>query len=232
MLTSVPKVYLRNRTPMGGCARWASKEMEKDEPKFGWATRRTSPGATGWIASCTECGRCDYFCPAKQTGKVLSPQHIVTGTREQIYLHTPLMLVRMAEAQRKALALVGAELAPPAASATASLEKRAEQAPPLLGYDDRTGDPIIDYRSIVLFEDGAPDMPEFVGTVHLDEALWACTTCGACDEHCPLFIEHVHPIVEMRRHLVLEKEGRYPAELNKTFTGLERQKQPVGPAGA
>lgn len=43
-----------------------------------------------------------------------------------------------------------------------------------------------------------------VGEVIPDQQLWACTTCYACDQECPLFIEHVTPIVDMRRHLVME----------------------------
>jgi Fe-S oxidoreductase len=62
----------------------------------------------------------------------------------------------------------------------------------------------------------------------VDAALWACTTCGACDYHCPVFIEHVNPILEMRRHLVLEQEGRFPKELQALFRGLETQANPWG----
>jgi Fe-S oxidoreductase len=239
VLTSVFKVYLRNRQPMGELGKVdVEAEMEKDEPHFGWSKLQDFSWSN-WLDSysCTECGRCDYFCPAKQTGKVLSPQKIVTNTREQIYLHTPKMLVRMAQAQAKARELVD----PGRAAVTGRHENGAHGGAPgengfplhgpggvtVLALDERTGDPIIDYRDIVLFDE-SDNLPEFVGQVHLDEALWACTTCGACDEHCPLFIEHVHPIVEMRRHLVLEQEGRYPSELTKTFTGLERQSNPWG----
>jgi ferredoxin len=46
--------------------------------------------------------------------------------------------------------------------------------------------------------------PPLIGDAVTQEALWACTTCYACDQECPLFIEHVTPIVDMRRHLVIE----------------------------
>jgi Fe-S oxidoreductase len=235
VLTSVPKVYLRNRQPMGELSKPDIEgEMEKDEPHFGWS-RLQDFTWSNWLDSysCTECGRCDHFCPANRTGKVLSPQKIVTGTREQIYMHTPHMLVQMAKARQQAMALVGQATVPAshgsqAASSAQPFPWAGSTGVRVTGLDERTGDPLIDYRDIVLFEAGAEGMPELVGEVHLDEALWACTTCGACDEHCPLFIEHVHPIVEMRRHLVLEHEGRYPSELTKTFTGLERQSNPWG----
>ncbi len=64
------------------------------------------------------------------------------------------------------------------------------------------------------------------------EAVWDCLTCGACVEACPVLIEHVDTIVDLRRALVLE-EGRFPEELNATFRNLERTGNPWGqPASA
>ncbi|MFC2063861.1 (Fe-S)-binding protein [Chloroflexota bacterium] len=61
---------------------------------------------------------------------------------------------------------------------------------------------------------------KLVGDVISDQVLWACSTCYACDEECPLFIEHVTPIVDMRRHLVIE--GRVDSELQGTLENLGR----------
>ncbi len=52
------------------------------------------------------------------------------------------------------------------------------------------------------------------------EELWACTTCNACVYECPVSIEHLDSIVEMRRNLVL-MESDFPAELNPVFKNLE-----------
>ncbi len=52
------------------------------------------------------------------------------------------------------------------------------------------------------------------------EELWACTTCRACMQECPVTIEHVPLIVDMRRYLILT-ESRFPAELTTTFKNLE-----------
>ena len=57
------------------------------------------------------------------------------------------------------------------------------------------------------------------------EELWACTTCRACMQECPVTIEHVPAIVEMRRYLVLT-ESRFPAELTTTFKNLENNFTP------
>ena len=59
-----------------------------------------------------------------------------------------------------------------------------------------------------------------VGDVITDEVLWSCTTCYACDQECPLFIEHVTPIVDMRRHLIIE--GRMDAMLQDALDKLGR----------
>ncbi len=58
-----------------------------------------------------------------------------------------------------------------------------------------------------------------------DEELWACTTCGACMYECPVTIEHVESIVEMRRNLVL-MESEFPPELNTVFKNLETNFNP------
>lgn len=60
-----------------------------------------------------------------------------------------------------------------------------------------------------------------------DEVLWACTTCRACEEACPVLIEYVDKIVDMRRHLVQE-ESRFPTELTRTFKAMETQGNPWG----
>ncbi len=60
-----------------------------------------------------------------------------------------------------------------------------------------------------------------------DQVLWDCTTCRACEEACPVLIEYVDKIVDMRRYLVQE-EARFPAELARTFKSMETQGNPWG----
>ena len=67
---------------------------------------------------------------------------------------------------------------------------------------------------------------EHEGTVG-EDALWACTTCGACMTNCPVFIEHVPKIIKMRRHLV-ENEARFPHELSVFFESVEQRSNPWG----
>ena len=49
-----------------------------------------------------------------------------------------------------------------------------------------------------------PNLPLAENVILLDE-IWACTTCGACDEVCPVWVDHVDKIVDLRRHLVMEQ---------------------------
>jgi len=74
-----------------------------------------------------------------------------------------------------------------------------------------------------------PHNIRLVGNVIDPEVLWACTTCGACVEQCPVDIEHVDSIVDMRRYEVL-MESAFPAELGAMFTKLERKANPWGMA--
>jgi len=60
--------------------------------------------------------------------------------------------------------------------------------------------------------------------IHPD-VLWACTTCRACEEQCPVLISYVDKIVDMRRNLVLVK-GEFPHTLSKPFQGMETNGNP------
>ncbi len=74
-----------------------------------------------------------------------------------------------------------------------------------------------DYTSENLFEAG----------VFTEDEIWACTTCRACEEACPVANEHVQAIVDMRRNLVLT-EGKTSPEVTKVFSNLERQSNEWG----
>ncbi|RLV47896.1 4Fe-4S dicluster domain-containing protein [Nocardioides mangrovicus] len=63
------------------------------------------------------------------------------------------------------------------------------------------------------------------GAVIDDDVLWSCTSCGACVNQCPVDIEHVDHIVDMRRYQILV-ESNFPAELNGLFKGLEGKGNP------
>jgi Fe-S oxidoreductase len=65
-----------------------------------------------------------------------------------------------------------------------------------------------------------------IGDVITEDELWACATCYACDQECPLFIEHIPAIVDMRRYLVIE--GRVDSELQDALSNLGRYGNSLG----
>ncbi len=72
---------------------------------------------------------------------------------------------------------------------------------------------------------------QLLGTFITDEELWSCTTCMACMQECPVTIEHLDTIMDLRKGLVLN-ESRFPDELKVTFSNLERNATPWGFAHA
>lgn len=67
---------------------------------------------------------------------------------------------------------------------------------------------------------GGPEHVDLINSVIHPDVLWACTTCRACEEQCPVMISYVDKIVGMRRNLVMVK-GEFPPELAGPFQGME-----------
>ncbi len=76
-------------------------------------------------------------------------------------------------------------------------------------------------------QNGAAETPTLVPHTIEPDVLWSCVTCGACVEQCPVDIEHVDTIVEMRRYEVL-MESRFPTEAGLMLRNLENQGDPWG----
>jgi len=79
-------------------------------------------------------------------------------------------------------------------------------------------------------QNGSAGQSVVVGQVVTEEELWACTTCHACIEVCPVEIEHVERMIQFRRHLVM-RESRFPSEYKKIFKNLEIFGDPFGAGG-
>ena len=80
--------------------------------------------------------------------------------------------------------------------------------------------------------DGAGAKPELAALVPgavPEESIWDCVTCGACVQACPVSIEHVDHIVDLRRHLVMV-ESSFPAEAEPMLRDVERSSNPWGKA--
>jgi Fe-S oxidoreductase/nitrate reductase gamma subunit len=74
-------------------------------------------------------------------------------------------------------------------------------------------------------EKPAGDERHMIGDVILEEEIWACTTCRACQEQCPVFIQPIDKIVDMRRNLVLE-ECRFPETAMGALRSMEQRGHP------
>lgn len=77
------------------------------------------------------------------------------------------------------------------------------------------------------FEQGAPSSRPLLEFAISPEAVWACTTCGACMEVCPVQDEQMLDIIDIRRRQVMV-EGEFPPQLQSAFRGMERAKNPWG----
>jgi Fe-S oxidoreductase len=85
------------------------------------------------------------------------------------------------------------------------------------------GERLLDARAEGTEADPVPLNPDVVE----DEVVWDCVTCGACVQECPVNIEHVDHIVDMRRNLVMG-ESRFPQEAGLLLRNLESTKNPWG----
>ena len=78
-----------------------------------------------------------------------------------------------------------------------------------------------------LLGDEAFELSPLVPNAVSDDVVWDCVTCGACVQECPVAIEHVDHIVDLRRHLVMV-ESRFPAETGTMLRDVERSSNPWG----
>jgi Fe-S oxidoreductase len=78
-------------------------------------------------------------------------------------------------------------------------------------------------------ESAAPELGALVPGAVPEESVWDCVTCGACVQACPVSIEHVDHIVDLRRHLVMV-ESSFPTESEPMLRDVERASNPWGKA--
>jgi Fe-S oxidoreductase len=76
---------------------------------------------------------------------------------------------------------------------------------------------------------GGPELVSLVPNAVPEESVWDCVTCGACVQACPVSIEHVDHIIDLRRHLVMV-ESSFPAEAEPMLRDVERASNPWGKA--
>ena len=158
------------------------------------------------LTTCTECGRCQSQCPAWNTGKPLSPKILIMDLRDHLFAKAPYILgTKNGPTDTEGGLEIGADN--PHHVPESGFERVPATSPlqatrPLVGDAAALG--VID-----------PDV------------LWSCTTCGACVEQCPVDIEHIDHIVDMRRYQVM-MESEFPSELSGLYKNLENKGNPWG----
>jgi Fe-S oxidoreductase len=173
----------------------------KDLPQLGWNQLLA-------FDACTNCGRCQDQCPAWAAGTPLSPRKLIQDMKGYMLERGPQLI----EAGRRR-AVPEALEGPLDDANRAAAALREPQGPQKRG----------------LREAGAAAIPaptrSMVSDAAGEEALWACTTCAACVEACPVSINHIDTVVDMRRYLALE-EARVPATAQAALQSLEQRGHP------
>lgn len=163
------------------------------------------------LYTCTECGRCQSACPAWNTGKPLSPKLLIMDLRDHLLEVGP-ALVR---AKRD-------EVGPPLPRWTPEPIRRFfVQGPPAKARAQ-----FLRLRDALLGKPEGEAVPLNPNIIE-DEVIWDCTTCGACVYNCPVDIEHIDAILDMRRNLVM-MESRFPREMQTALSNLENSGNPWG----
>ncbi|MFP4159960.1 MAG: (Fe-S)-binding protein [Desulfobacterales bacterium] len=82
------------------------------------------------------------------------------------------------------------------------------------------------FRHYPIFGDFLRADENLIGTIYSEDEIWSCTTCGACEQECPIAIEYINKIVDLRRGMV--DEGNVPQSLQKPLQSLEKRGNPYG----
>lgn len=200
IITGVPNVYLQNLAPVGRLPNIEDIDgkLEREETLGIRRIDQFSWKSMLDFYTCTECGRCSDHCPATKTGKKLSPKHFTLDLRNFLYKNENSLVTSKANGHVPSQPTNGDPPESPLGKAG-------------VGADSSNGN-------------GAHKIDLVDGVID-PEVLWACTSCRACEQECPVFITYVDKIVDMRRYLVQER-GEFPAELQSAFRGLETNANP------
>jgi len=167
------------------------------------------------LMSCTECGRCQDQCPAWNTGKPLSPKLMIMNLRDTMFAQAPYLMA--AKGEHPGLGELHEE-----ALASVSAEVREQVQRPFIGSREGSEHASDDGYTFDGHRTTGAELP-----IIDEDALWSCTTCGACVEQCPVDIEHVDHFIDMRRYQVLIASA-FPSELGGLFKNLENNQNPWG----
>jgi Fe-S oxidoreductase len=195
--------------------------MEEDDPIIGAGkVEDFSWKAMLDFSTCTECGRCQSQCPAWNTGKPLSPKLLIMDLRDHLFAKAPYLLAGTTAEERDAAAEKLAEKKAVTGVAEDASDEHTVHHVPESGFGrvPEPGKAQAERPLVGTAEEGGVIDPD---------VLWSCTNCGACVEQCPVDIEHVDHIVDMRRYQVMI-ESAFPSEAGVMLRNLENNGNPWG----
>ncbi|MCR9161211.1 MAG: (Fe-S)-binding protein [Nannocystaceae bacterium] len=239
VLGSGPNILLRNQGQRGAMPKLQLFDGEPDDPDAAplmenWGVAKVEDFTWKSLIdnyACTECARCTTYCPAFATDKPLSPMHLIHDLKDEMK-DRGWKVVELKKLQSELgidlpAPAPGVELMEPMEGEPGFEEwQKAQEAWEALKNDESKKEQVDAIEKIKAELEG---MDPLVGGRVDDETLWACTTCGACQEVCPVFIDHPLKILQMRTHIVLNDEsGRTPGELTTAFGNIENSGNPWG----
>lgn len=202
LIAAGPNIYFRH---LNGVAKPKTIDFEKSETFGADRVQQLSWKSLLDTFACTECGRCDAVCPAHLTKKPLQPRKVLHDIK-----------INLRYENWKDIASFRDGFGNPLPNKQSEEETFAWKVP------------LVSKEKVKPEEVDVKGGYKILGQVHLDE-IWACTTCAACVEVCPVLIDSVPTsLIEMRRNLVLMQAKDYPKELNAAFRGMEVQSNPWG----
>jgi Fe-S oxidoreductase len=209
VLGSGPNILLRRQGQRGIMPKLELEDAEGNPQLGNWGVGRIED--FDWKSlidnyACTECARCTMYCPAFATHKPLSPMHLIHDLKDEMKDRGSLLVQ---------LRTAGGPL-PIISSETFQQEfpdELPEESPdhkPLAEHGRK--DKVEEIKQLLR------GLPPLVGGRIKDETLWACTTCGACEEVCPVFIQHPLKILQMRTWIRLNDDGgRTPGDVSRVI---------------
>ncbi|MEC0210915.1 (Fe-S)-binding protein [Paenibacillus ehimensis] len=217
ILTAPINIWFRRKEPVGRLKKLDLEDEEAESFGVGKIEDFTQKQMLDFYA-CVECGRCTNVCPASNTGKTLSPMHLIVKLRDHLTEKGTAVTSKSPWVPEYAFPAAGAH----------SVEAAAE---PGVRWETEG---ITDIRPTLAWQQNAwkvrekpAEEAELIGDVMTEDEIWSCTTCRNCEDQCPVGNEHVDKIIDLRRHLVL-MQGSMPHEGQRAMQNIERQGNPWG----
>jgi Fe-S oxidoreductase len=217
IITAPLNILLRKTEPVGRLTKLDLEDENAEEFGVGKIEDFTQKQMLDFY-SCVECGRCTNVCPATNTGKILSPMHLITKLRDHL--------------TEKGAAITSKSPWVPAFSGSPSgfhtMQFEPEKLSPFASGSITDIEPTLRAQKTSWhLSDKKLEDVDLIGDVMTEEEIWSCTTCRNCEDQCPVGNEHVDKIIDLRRHLVLT-QGSMPHDGQRALQNIERQSNPWG----